>query len=121
MRHKPVLPLGRAAWNWIREGGKPTRIGWSQLLMQRWQNLWFERNLSLQRNLPPAPGLREDPLFILGVWRSGTTYLHDLLSSCPGIVFPATWQCMSPASFRLQHPARKGHGPATANGSFAHR
>jgi hypothetical protein len=108
MRHKPVLPLGRAAWNWIREGGKPTRIGWSQLLMQRWQNLWFERSLSLQRNLPTARNLSEDPLFILGVWRSGTTYLHDLLSSCPGIGFPANWQCMGPASFRLQSPPIRG-------------
>jgi hypothetical protein len=77
--------------------------------MQRWQNLWFDRNLGLQNCLPLDPELQLDPLFILGLWRSGTTSLHDLLGACPGMLHPATWQCMSPASFRLQQPPTRGN------------
>lgn len=103
-----VLPLGREALTWVRQGGKPSRAGWPQQFMLRWQNHWFERNLSLQRQLPPARPLHPDPVFILGLWRSGTTYLHDLLSACPDMIYPANWQCMSPASFRLQSSPDKG-------------
>ena len=103
-----VLPLGRDALAWVQQGGRPTRAGWSRKLLLQWQSFWFERNLTLQNQLPAALPLHRDPLFILGLWRSGTTYLHDLLGACPGMDYPATWQCMSPASFRLQAPPDKG-------------
>lgn len=108
MTRPVVFPLGREALAWVRQGGKPTRAGRSQRFMHCWQSHWFERNLWLQSRLPPVPSLRADPLFVLGLWRSGTTYLHDLLSVCPGMLYPATWQCMSPASFRLQSPPARG-------------
>ncbi len=98
-----VVPLGRDALSWVRAGGNPSRGGWSRSLLLRWQSHWFDRSLALQRQLPLNP-LSHDPVFILGLWRSGTTYLHNLLSSCPGVSYPATWQCMNPASFRLQSP-----------------
>jgi hypothetical protein len=72
--------------------------------MFRWQSLWFERNLAIQACLPRASVLDQDPLFVLGLWRSGTTYLHELLSACPGLHSPSTAQCMNPASFRLRAP-----------------
>lgn len=109
MKSPGSLPLGREVLAWVRQGGKPTRAGWSHQLKQSWQGFWFEHNLTIQRQLPPAPALKEDPLFILGLWRSGTTYLHDLLSACPGMLYPATWQCMSPASLRLQSPPSRGN------------
>jgi len=74
--------------------------------MLGWQSMWFERNLSLQAHLPIADSLRKAPLFILGLWRSGTTYLHDLFGSCPGLVYPETWQCMNASSVRLHASPR---------------
>ena len=103
-----VFPVGRATRAWLRQGGKPSRAGWSHSLSLSWQGFWFERHLSLQRNLPPTAPLRTDPLFILGLWRSGTTYLHELLGACPGIQSPATWQCLSPATIRLHSPPVAG-------------
>jgi hypothetical protein len=70
--------------------------------MLHWQSYWFERSLSLQRSLPQAPPLEHDPIFVLGLWRSGTTYLHEMLGACPGLLHPATWQCMNAANFRLR-------------------
>jgi hypothetical protein len=63
--------------------------------------MWFEYNRSLQSQLAPAPALVVDPVFILGLWRSGTTYLHELLNSSANLISPATWQCMNSGSFRL--------------------
>lgn len=39
------------------------------------------------------------PLFVLGFWRSGTTYLHELLAACPGNAAPSMLECMCPQSF----------------------
>lgn len=101
MSQPVVIPLGRTAREWVRQGGQPSRTAWVHGLMLRWQGYWFDRNVSLQRQLPEPPPLRTDPLFILGLWRSGTTYLHDLLGVCPGLQSPATWQCMNPSTSRL--------------------
>lgn len=99
-----ILPVGQRTLAWLRQGGIPNRAAWIQRCLLRWQSLWFERNLSLQHSLAPAPYLYADPIFILGLWRSGTTYLHDLLSTCPEIISPRTWQCMNPSVFRLRPP-----------------
>jgi omega-hydroxy-beta-dihydromenaquinone-9 sulfotransferase len=97
-----VLPLGREAYSWVRLGGSPANSDWLRRALSRWQSQWFERNLSLQRMLSPEGPLRADPLFVLGLWRSGTTFLHDLLGGCPGLLSPTTSQCLNPASFRLR-------------------
>jgi len=73
-------------------------------LLYRWRCHWFERNLALQRQLFPPQPLKVAPLFILGFWRSGTTYLHELIASGSHVKAPATWQCMNPSSFRLRAP-----------------
>ena len=43
----------------------------------------------------------EPPVFIIGHWRTGTTFLHELLSSNPAHGFPTTYQCFFPNSFLL--------------------
>jgi len=41
------------------------------------------------------------PVFVLGHWRSGTTFLHDLLSCDPDHGYPTTYQCFFPNHFLL--------------------
>jgi hypothetical protein len=43
--------------------------------------------------------LRQDPIIILGHWRSGTTLLHELLSLDPRHHFPSTYACLAPDHF----------------------
>lgn len=38
----------------------------------------------------------DDPIFILGHWRSGTTYLHNLLTHAPGTYYVDTYQSVFP-------------------------
>lgn len=45
--------------------------------------------------------LPEDPLFVIGHWRSGTTMLHELLSLDPRHTAPNTFQSLSPHHFVL--------------------
>ncbi len=43
----------------------------------------------------------EAPLFVLGHWRSGTTWLHELLSCDPRHAAPTTYECFAPSHFLL--------------------
>jgi len=40
--------------------------------------------------------LQEPPVFIIGHWRSGTTYLHELMYLDDRFVSPTTYQCFAP-------------------------
>jgi hypothetical protein len=64
-----------------------TRILCSRLLMQR------------DRELYPAVARQEirEPLFIVGLPRSGTTLLHMLLAADPEHRAPLTWEVMTPS------------------------
>jgi omega-hydroxy-beta-dihydromenaquinone-9 sulfotransferase len=41
------------------------------------------------------------PIFLLGFWRSGTTFLHELLCCDSRFGFPTTYACMNAAHFLL--------------------
>ena len=45
--------------------------------------------------------MREDPVFIIGHWRTGTTLLHELLALDPRHTCPTTYQCFVPGHFLL--------------------
>jgi len=45
------------------------------------------------------------PIFLLGFWRSGTTFLHELFCCDTRFGFPSTYACMNPAHFLLTEKA----------------
>lgn len=45
--------------------------------------------------------IEQEPIFVLGHWRSGTTFLHDLLACDPDHGYPTTYQCFFPTHFLL--------------------
>lgn len=45
--------------------------------------------------------LQEDPVFIIGHWRTGTTLLHELLALDPRHTCPTNYQCFVPGHFLL--------------------
>ena len=94
----------RALADWIREGGTPARAPPGYGLRSRWHARWFELNWRTQLERKPPGGLPADPLFILGLWRSGTTVLHELVNACGGWVTPQTWQCFNPSTCFLTGP-----------------
>ena len=65
---------------------------------------------SILSRFEPEPKLTESqhalwsrPLLILGLPRSGTTYLQNLMASNPQLAFPARLDCFNPHSFLIRH------------------
>jgi len=50
---------------------------------------------------PVDSNLLESPVFILGLPRSGTSHLYDLLAQCPQLCFPTRFDAFNPHSFLL--------------------
>lgn len=57
--------------------------------------------LALQGHQIQKTTLTEDPVFILGHWRSGTTYLQELLAVDERFNSPTTYQCFAANHFLL--------------------
>jgi len=60
-------------------------------LISWWENLVYARKVSSTKVAPP--------LFILGIWRSGRTHLHNLLAQDDRFAFPNTYQVFYPQTF----------------------
>lgn len=60
--------------------------------------LWGLQQLFFGRKIRNAT-IQQDPIFILGHWRSGTTLLHELLVVDPQLESPNTYQCFAPSHF----------------------
>src|SRR5579883_180190 len=46
-----------------------------------------------------ATALPAAPVFIIGHWRAGTTFLHELLALDPRFIWPRTYECFAPSHF----------------------
>jgi hypothetical protein len=51
--------------------------------------------------------LHNPPIFIIGHWRSGTTYLHELLSNDPQFCFTTLWSTLLPDSGLILEPMKR--------------
>jgi len=60
---------------------------------RRWENLCYARKIRQTSVLPP--------LFVLGIWWSGTTHLHNLLSKDDRFAYPNAYEVFFPHVFRL--------------------
>lgn len=63
-------------------------------VMSRVQRLIYGRRID-------ATDLVDPPLFIIGHWRSGTTFLHELMVHDDRFTYPTTFQCFAPFHFLL--------------------
>ena len=65
----------------------------SNTLVAAWENWHYGQKV---RKTRPAP-----PLFVLGIWRSGTTHLHNLLAQDRRFAYPNTYQTSFPHTFLI--------------------
>ena len=103
---KQRLRLTRDAWRRIASEIDPnrsiaslkTRLQYSAAsatnsLLARMQSVAHAEALDKAKVLPPV--------FLLGFWRSGTTFLHELFCCDTRFGFPSTYACMNSAHFLL--------------------
>ena len=64
--------------------------------------LWLVQKLFLGRRVERTK-LEQPPVFIIGHWRSGTTYLHELLVLDDRFAYPTTYQCFAPTHFLISN------------------
>jgi omega-hydroxy-beta-dihydromenaquinone-9 sulfotransferase len=60
--------------------------------------LAFSQNVILGRKIRRTE-IKDDPIFVIGHWRSGTTLLHELLVLDPRHTYPNTYDCFAPSHF----------------------
>jgi len=107
-----LLQLNRELLQWLRTDG-----AWRALPLARRARLhWMAALASLNQRLAgaqlrDAPPL-QDPVFVLGPWRSGSTVMHELLVAASGLPTPQTWQCMNAPAFLLSRPPAAGRREA---------
>lgn len=51
--------------------------------------------------------LHHPPIFIIGHWRSGTTYLHELLCNDPQFCYTTLWSTLLPGSGLILEPMKR--------------
>ena len=61
-------------------------------------SLWLIQYVLLGRKIERTE-IKDDPIFVIGHWRSGTTLLHELLVLDPRHAFPDTFACFAPNHF----------------------
>jgi omega-hydroxy-beta-dihydromenaquinone-9 sulfotransferase len=64
--------------------------------------LWLVQKLIFGRRIERIP-LKHAPIFIVGHWRSGTTYLHELMVLDDRFSYPTTYQCFAPSHFLVSN------------------
>src|SRR5437867_11187294 len=69
--------------------------------------LRFIQELLYGRRIARTP-IREAPIFIIGHWRTGTPFLHDLLILAQRHSYPPTSACLQPNHFP---PSERPHPP----------
>lgn len=103
-RRPVILNGGRELNAWIEAGGLPERPVRFRELRHRWQGFWFERHEKITAKRCADINLPRGPVFIVGMWRTGSTVLHTALENATGWSTPRTWQCFRPADFLLLPP-----------------
>lgn len=106
-----IHPLAGADWaHFISTIGSHrgySAKGWTRILIsalalsQRWPCSRYEDLAEWLRGPDPGPGIGgEAPVFIIGHWGSGTTWVHQLLASDQRFTTPDTGDCLMPHNLR---------------------
>ena len=102
-----LLLGGAKLTDWILEGGPATRRAPLLNARLRWNAFWFDRNLAFNNTRLNVAELPGDPVFIVGMWRTGSSLLHTRLCEQAQWSTPLTWQCFNPSSLLLGSPSRE--------------
>ena len=98
------LLTGAPAWRAVLRTAtaQGLSLSFADRMVSAWHARWFEMQWRLSLERAAAVSELPTPTIIVGLWRTGTTRLHERLTRSGGWTTPNTWQCFHPASFLLQ-------------------
>lgn len=110
-RKKLRINFNAGAWRRLREIYADQAISPVLELQNRLAGIYFSALDCMSRALSTIPADAPRVLFVIGHWRSGTTFLHELLCKDPSLNFPTTYACMNPQVFPITEAAmlRRAH------------
>ncbi len=71
----------------------------SVLLVSVFNSLWSWRTQLQYGRRVAATEIPRPPVFVIGHWRTGTTYLHELLACDDRFAYPTYYECFAPHHF----------------------
>ena len=71
------------------------------MLWVPWNSVLYRISEAKYRRAAETLPLKQPPVFVIGHWRTGTTFLHDLFSVDPNLAYPTTYECFFPHHFLL--------------------
>jgi omega-hydroxy-beta-dihydromenaquinone-9 sulfotransferase len=115
----PRLWLGCDGWAWLRlimQGNFRFEHGYRHMLpiismVSMAHSVLKNVQAAMYQSRINATTLKQDPIFILGHWRTGTTLLHELMILDAQFNYPTTYQCMEPNHFLLTEAMTKKYLP----------
>jgi omega-hydroxy-beta-dihydromenaquinone-9 sulfotransferase len=99
------LNLNAKAWRRLRQVYADQPVSPVFELQNRFAGVWFSALECLAYGLSKSSGELPGVIFVIGHWRSGTTFLHEMLCADPGFNFPTTYACMNPQVFPITEGA----------------
>jgi omega-hydroxy-beta-dihydromenaquinone-9 sulfotransferase len=84
----------RVHWSKLYIAASVTFVSVGHTILRWMQDVLYGKTI---RNLT----IQHAPVFIVGHWRSGTTFLHELLIADPRHAFPTTYECFAPHHFLI--------------------
>jgi len=99
------LNLNTKAWRRLREVYADQPLSPALDLQHRFAGAWFSALECLAYGMSKTSSELPDVIFVIGHWRSGTTFLHEMLCTDPGFNFPTTYACMNPQVFPITEAA----------------
>lgn len=103
------LNLNAKAWRNLRDVYSDQPIPLVYDLQNRLAGIWFSalERMAYATAKGSAPAL--EIVFIIGHWRSGTTFIHEMLCLNQNFNFPTTYACMNPQVFPMTEAAILKH------------
>lgn len=97
------MPIYLRFWDWLSETPTFKNLIYSNLgriVASKELAMNFVRRLKLEAYFKANPNIKKipikEPIFVMGFGRSGTTFIHRLLSLDPQVRSPKLWELVSP-------------------------
>ena len=103
----PKFWHGMSSWHWGRLiAERKYRIDrWptatSVSLGSGYATFWNSVQQAVYHKKAVETPMVDDPIFVIGHWRSGTTFVQDLITQDDRFVCPTTYQCFVPQAFMV--------------------